>query len=57
MHIQVADASPQAPALLGPGHAADGRGLGHVLVDTLATSWGCRQSPTGKIVWALIRTP
>jgi GAF domain-containing protein/anti-anti-sigma regulatory factor len=56
MHIQVADASAHPPALLGPRPAADGHGFGLVLVDTLATSWGCRHTETGKIIWAMLRT-
>ncbi len=53
--IEVADSAPQPPALLGPAHATDRHGLGLVLVDTLSTSWGCRQSPTGKTTWAMLR--
>ena len=56
LHIQVADGAPQPPALLGPGRAAERHGLGLILVETLATNWGCRLTPTGKIVWAMLRT-
>jgi GAF domain-containing protein/anti-anti-sigma regulatory factor len=56
LHIQVADSAPHPPALVGPGSVADRNGFGLVLVDTLSADWGCRQTPTGKIVWAILRT-
>ena len=56
LHIQVADSAHHPPSLLGPGSAADRHGLGLVLVDTLAANWGYRRTPTGKIIWAMLRT-
>ncbi len=49
--VEVSDASPQVPDLVGmPGWESEsGRGL--VLVATLADRWGVTPLPTGKCVW------
>jgi anti-sigma regulatory factor (Ser/Thr protein kinase) len=54
LHIRVADGADETPALLGPAHVGTGRGLGLLLVEALTEAWGCHQTPTGKIVWAVL---
>ena len=49
--IEVTDTSTQVPVLCEKDHRrADGRGL--LLIDAIATRWGTRSIPGGKVVWA-----
>ena len=56
VRVEVADAGTGAPR---PGDGAvehpSGRGL--LLVEALASRWGCEQLPVGKTVWFEISTP
>lgn len=49
LRIEVDDASPEEPAIRTPDHTG-GRGL--ILVDQLASSWGCTHHDDHKTVWA-----
>jgi anti-sigma regulatory factor (Ser/Thr protein kinase) len=55
LHIRVADGTSEAPVLLGPAANRQRGGLGLIVVDALSAHWGCRSTPTGKIVWATLR--
>ena len=48
--VQVLDASPNEPMVLGPDPwAVAGRGMS--LVDAIAREWGVVPHPSGKVVW------
>jgi len=50
LRVEVGDDSPVHPRVLSPGPGtAYGRGVGFVA--RLATSWGVRDEPVGKVVW------
>ncbi|MFE6737404.1 ATP-binding protein [Streptomyces tubercidicus] len=50
VRVEVTDANPQLPHVVSPtSESENGRGLW--LVTALATSWGAKQSPAGKVVW------
>lgn len=50
-HVSVLDGSREPPRL----GWNDGRGL--LLIDALATAWGCTETADGKVVWATLRLP
>ena len=54
LHLAVRDRSPELARLAGPvgTDAESGRGL--LLVDTLATHWGCTPTADGKVTWATL---
>jgi anti-sigma regulatory factor (Ser/Thr protein kinase) len=53
LRVYVHDTSPDWPAsLAAPADAEDGRGL--MLVDTLATEWGCYRTSGGKVVYFIL---
>ena len=50
LRVEVGDDSPVHPQVLHPGpRASSGRGVGFVA--RLATGWGVRDEPGGKVVW------
>ncbi|MFC4069857.1 ATP-binding protein [Actinoplanes subglobosus] len=58
--LAVSDGDSRLPRLLAPapvrrGRPLDERGLGLQVVQAEATGWGARPTPTGKVVWALLR--
>ncbi len=56
LRLEVDDASPTAPSLLGvPATAATGRGL--TIVDAVSSAWGHYSTVSGKCVWCDIATP
>lgn len=56
LHLAVRDQSPEPARLVGRvgPDARSGRGL--LLVDTLATNWGCTPTADGKVTWATLPT-
>ena len=50
VRVAVQDDSPDLPQIQAANPDADG-GRGLLLVDALATSWGCSRTPEGKRVW------
>jgi serine/threonine-protein kinase RsbW len=55
LRVEVQDADPQWPQPRNPA-GCDESGFGFVLVDSLAGQWGVRQTPAGKVVWAVLDT-
>jgi serine/threonine-protein kinase RsbW len=55
LRIEVHDADPRLPQPRRPGRL-DGSGLGFVLIEALADSWGVRKATIGKAVWAELDT-
>ncbi|MFF4752487.1 ATP-binding protein [Streptomyces sp. NPDC002514] len=59
VRVEVADTDPQFPHVVSPAPMAEsGRGLW--LVAELATAWGKKRGPTGKVVWfeiAVVTSP
>ena len=57
VRVAVSDRSPDPLPIVpdAPPTATGGRGL--LLVDTLATRWGCDTHETGKTVWVLVDAP
>jgi anti-sigma regulatory factor (Ser/Thr protein kinase) len=54
--LEVQDESTGVPTVRHPGwQSLGGRGL--LLVDAMATSWGVRATPAGKVVWAELPAP
>ena len=51
LHVEVLDADPRWPQLRSLDDC-DESGFGLILVAALTTSWGVRQTPRGKAVWA-----
>jgi serine/threonine-protein kinase RsbW len=51
LRMEVQDADPQWPQPRTPADR-DESGFGFVLVDSLASHWGVRETPAGKAVWA-----
>ena len=55
--IEVADDNPRLPQMVGA-EATALSGWGLKLVDCLSNEWGVRTpTPSGKVVWAELRTP
>ncbi|WP_199439720.1 ATP-binding protein [Umezawaea beigongshangensis] len=50
--VEVDDASPDALPRPGLSTLGDFRGRGLLMVETMSTSWGVRQHPGRKTVWA-----
>ena len=50
IRIEVHDSDPVAPVLTRPDFTSSG-GRGVWLVDTIASRWGYRPEPPGKLVW------
>jgi anti-sigma regulatory factor (Ser/Thr protein kinase) len=50
IRIEVHDSDPIAPVLARPDFSSRG-GRGVWLVDTIASRWGYRSEPPGKVVW------
>lgn len=57
VRLEVADESSEAPRISRGHGSLAGHGLGLVIVDSLAQSWGYRLSPRGKVVWAVVTSP
>lgn len=55
VHVEVADATPDAPQLRLP-DPTRARGRGVHLVDALSLRWGWTPDPPGKVVWADVPT-
>ena len=55
VHVEVRDATPDAPQLRPP-NPARARGRGVHLVDALSLRWGWTAGSTGKVVWAEVPT-
>jgi anti-sigma regulatory factor (Ser/Thr protein kinase) len=55
LRIEVHDADPRGPQPRTPS-GLDESGFGFVLVDSLAGSWGARETERGKAVWAELDT-
>jgi anti-sigma regulatory factor (Ser/Thr protein kinase) len=54
--LEVQDAGTGVPAVHHPGwQSLGGRGL--LMVDAMATRWGVRPAPGGKVVWAELPAP
>jgi anti-sigma regulatory factor (Ser/Thr protein kinase) len=57
-HVEVTDASKARPRRVDPALTNAGRGgLGMQLLDSIASRWGVRATPVGKIVWAELTAP
>ena len=56
IRIEVHDSDPIAPVLTRPDFTSSG-GRGVWLVDTIASRWGYRPEPPGKVVWFEIDLP
>lgn len=54
--IEVADHDP-TPPLRGEKDPLGDSGRGLIIIDLLATRWGYRQTPDGKVVWAEMLAP
>lgn len=54
VRLEIADASGEVPRISTANGPPTGNGLGLVVVDSLAQSWGHRLSPDGKVVWAVM---
>jgi anti-sigma regulatory factor (Ser/Thr protein kinase) len=52
--VEVTDDSHDGPQRRPPSLDTDG-GRGLILVDALATSWGCRETAGGKVVWFALK--
>jgi len=60
LHLAVSDGDPRPPRLRTParvrrGAPLDERGRGLRVVQAAAAGWGAVRTPTGKVVWAVIR--
>jgi len=50
LHVEVGDDNSRHPQRASPDDGAlDGRGM--AIIDVLATRWGVRDTPNGKVVW------
>lgn len=52
LHIAVRDFDPHPARLVGPKSETAPGGRGLLLVDTIATAWGCTPTVDGKVTWA-----
>lgn len=50
LHVEIADESPVPPVKREASLAADG-GRGLLILESMASAWGCEPTPEGKIVW------
>jgi anti-anti-sigma regulatory factor len=55
LHVSVRDGSPTAPRRVLPDPETGEGGRGLLLLDAVASGWGSRPLPSGKIVWATLR--
>jgi anti-anti-sigma regulatory factor len=54
LHIAVRDRGQDPARLVGPMSQNGGRGRGLMIVEALATGWGCTVVPDGKVTWATL---
>ncbi len=55
LNVAVRDRCPEPARLVGPDSEAAPHGRGLILVEALATHWGCTPTVDGKVTWAALR--
>ncbi len=57
LHLAVRDYDQHRPRRVGTSGAIESSGRGLVIVDAVASSWGCSRTGDGKVTWASLALP